>query len=88
MTTTANVFQNRIGGRWQDAESGKNFANYNPATGEILGYFPLSGEADANAAVAAARAAFEKWRLVPAPKRGEILFRVGETYSNSTKLDD
>src|SRR5437763_11420145 len=78
MTTTANVFQNHIGGKWQGAKSGQNFANYNPATGEILGYFPLSGEADANAAVAAARAAFEQWRLVPAPKRGEILFRVGE----------
>ena len=78
MTTTANEFQNHIGGKWQGAESGQNFANYNPATGEILGYFPLSGEADANAAVAAARAAYEKWRLVPAPKRGEILFRVGE----------
>src|SRR2546421_1737055 len=78
MTTTANVFQNHIGGKWQAAESGKNFANYNPATGEILGYFPLSDEADANAAVAAARASFERWRLVPAPKRGEILFRVGE----------
>src|SRR5581483_4372149 len=46
--------------------------------GELLGYFPLSGEAEANAAVAAAKAAFEEWRLVPAPKRGEILFRVGE----------
>src|SRR5574340_32108 len=78
MTTTARVFQNYIGGKWQDSESGKNFANYNPATGEIIGYFPLSGEAEANAAVAAARAAFEKWRLVPAHKRGEILFRVGE----------
>src|SRR5438445_1043303 len=78
MTTTANVFQNHIGGKWQGAESGQNFANYNPATGEILGYFPLSGEADANAAVAAARAAFETWRVVPAPKRGEILYRTGE----------
>src|SRR6059058_200634 len=78
MTTTANVFQNHIRGKWQGAESGQNFANYNPATGEILGYFPLSDEADANAAVAAARSTFEKWRLVPAPKRGEILYRVGE----------
>src|SRR6266699_702375 len=78
MTTTANVFQNYIGGKWQGAQSGQTFPNYNPATGELLGHFPLSGEADANAAVAAARAAFEKWRLVPAPKRGEILFRVGE----------
>src|SRR5713226_9320827 len=78
MTTTVNVYQNYIGGQWQAAQSGQTFPNYNPATGEILGYFPLSGEAEANAAVAAARAAFEKWRLIPAPKRGEILFRVGE----------
>ena len=75
MTTTANVFQNYIGGKWRGAESGETFPNYNPATSELLGYFPLSGEAEANAAVAAARTAFEKWRLVPAPKRGEILFR-------------
>jgi acyl-CoA reductase-like NAD-dependent aldehyde dehydrogenase len=78
MTTTARTYQNFIGGSWQPAQSGQTFPNYNPATGELLGYFPLSGEAEANAAVAAAKAAFEKWRLVPAPKRGEILFRVGE----------
>src|SRR6266568_4369291 len=78
MTTTANVFQNHIGGKWQAADSGKNFANYNPATGETLGYFPLSGDADVNAAVVSAKTAFETWRLVPAPKRGEMLYRVGE----------
>src|SRR5438132_4792354 len=72
------LYQNYIGGKWQSAHSGQTFPNYNPATGEILGYFPLSGEAEANAAVAAARVAFEKWRLVPEPKRGEILYRVGE----------
>ncbi len=75
MTNTADVFQNYIGGKWRPARSGETFPNYNPATGELLGYFPLSGEAEANAAVEAARAAFEKWRLVPAPKRGEILYR-------------
>lgn len=78
MTTTANVYQNYIGGKWLGAENGQTFPNYNPATGELLGHFPLSGVAEANAAVAAARAAFEKWRLVPAPKRGEILYRAGE----------
>ena len=78
MTTTANVFRNYIGGKWQSAQSGQTFPNYNPATGELLGYFPLSAEAEANAAVSAARAAFDKWRLVPAPRRGEILYRVGE----------
>jgi aldehyde dehydrogenase (NAD+) len=78
MTTTAHMYKNYIGGKWQDAQSGETFPNYNPATGELIGYFPSSGEAEANAAVEAAKAAFEKWRLVPAPKRGEILFRVGE----------
>src|SRR5258708_28956164 len=72
------LYQNYIGGSWQPAQSGKTFPNCNPGTGETLGYFHLSGGAEANAAVAAARAAFEKWRLVPAPKRGEILYRVGE----------
>lgn len=78
MTTTANVFRNYIGGKWQEAQSGQTFPNYNPATGELIGSFPLSGEVEANAAVVAAKAAFAQWRLVPAPKRGEILFRVGE----------
>jgi alpha-ketoglutaric semialdehyde dehydrogenase len=78
MTTTAHIFQNYIGGKWQGAQSGQTFPNYNPATGELLGYFPLSGEAEANAAVEAAHAAFAKWRLVPAPKRGDILYRMGE----------
>ncbi|MBO0779431.1 MAG: aldehyde dehydrogenase family protein [Ktedonobacteraceae bacterium] len=72
------TFKNYIGGKWQDASSGKTFPNYNPATGELLGYFPLSDQDDVHAAVTAARTAFEKWRLVPAPKRGEILYRVGE----------
>ena len=77
-TSTARVFQNYIGGQWQHALSGQTFPNYNPATGELLGYFPLSGAEEANAAVVAARTAFETWRLVPAPKRGEILYRTGE----------
>ncbi len=77
-TSTARVFQNFIGGQWQHAQSGQTFPNYNPATGELLGSFPLSGAEEANAAVAAARTAFERWRLVPAPKRGEILYRTGE----------
>ena len=78
MTTTAHVFQNHIGGKWQSAQSGQTFPNHNPATGELLGHFPLSGSAEADAAVSAARTAFEQWRLVPAPKRGEILYRAGE----------
>ena len=44
----------------------------------MLGIFPRSAAADVDRAVAAAKAAFEDWRLVPAPERGNILFRFAE----------
>ena len=71
-------FLNWVGGRWVPARSGKTFPNLNPATGEVLGEFPASGPADVADAVAAAREAQRSWRLVPAPKRAEIVFRAGE----------
>ena len=75
----AQTFQNYIGGQWVDAQSGETFESRNPARqSDLVGHFPLSGRADVDAAVQAAREAFETWRLVPAPKRGEILKRVGD----------
>src|SRR5260221_6890966 len=73
----AQTFHNLIGGKWVPAASGRTFPNLNPATGETLGEFPDSGAPDVDAAVQAARAALRGWKLTPAPKRGEILFRVG-----------
>ena len=72
------TFQNYIAGEWTDAASGETFESTSPANGDAIGTFPLSGEEDVNRAVAAAKEAFEDWRLVPAPKRGEMLFRFGE----------
>jgi alpha-ketoglutaric semialdehyde dehydrogenase len=74
-TTGTTTFQNFIGGEWVDAASGETFESTNPATGEVLGTFARSGAEDVERAVEAAKAAFESWRLVPAPKRGEILYR-------------
>jgi acyl-CoA reductase-like NAD-dependent aldehyde dehydrogenase len=71
-------FLNCIGGRWVPARSGKTFLNHNPATGDVLGEYPSSGPKDVNDAAEAARKAFRTWRLVPAPKRAEIVFRAGE----------
>ncbi len=72
-------FKNYIDGRWVDAASGKTFENKNPANrNDLIGLFPASDEKDVDAAVSAAKKAFPTWRLVPAPKRGEILYRVGE----------
>src|SRR5262249_51504298 len=56
----------------------KTFESVAPATGEVLGSFPRSSGAEVDSAVAKAKAAFEDWRLVPAPERGNILFRFAE----------
>ena len=74
--TGTKTFQNFIGGEWVDAASGETFESTSPADGETIGVFPRSGPEDVERAVAAAKAAFEEWRLVPAPKRGEILYRL------------
>src|SRR5204862_1877210 len=49
-----------------------------PANGDVLGTFPKSGPEDVARAVEAAKAAFEEWRLVPAPERGQILYRFAQ----------
>ncbi|MDQ3876115.1 MAG: aldehyde dehydrogenase family protein [Actinomycetota bacterium] len=76
--TDARTSKNFIGGEWVDAAGGETFESVNPATGETIGVFPKSGAADVDRAVEVAKAAFGEWRLVPAPKRGEILFRFGQ----------
>ncbi len=73
------TFKNFIGGKWVDATSGRTFENRNPAHWDkVLGTFPKSGKEDVDAAVKAAAGAFDAWRLLPAPKRGDILKRVGD----------
>lgn len=72
-------FLNYIGGQWVPAKTGKTFESRNPANpSDLIGVFPASGKEDVDAAVAAAKKAYETWRLTPAPKRGEILFRAGQ----------
>ncbi|MFQ5879278.1 MAG: aldehyde dehydrogenase family protein [Dehalococcoidia bacterium] len=73
-----NSYHNYIGGRWVPAKGGATFANENPATGEVLGYFPASGAEDVAAAVGAAAKAVPAWQATPAPRRAEILFRAAE----------
>ena len=75
----AKTFGNFIGGEWVPAGSKKTFENRNPAdTSEVVGVFADSGPEDVERAVAAAREAYPGWRALPAPKRGEILFRAAE----------
>jgi acyl-CoA reductase-like NAD-dependent aldehyde dehydrogenase len=53
----------------------ETFESTSPADGETIGVFPRQGPDDVDRAVAKAKEAYERWRLVPAPKRGEILYR-------------
>jgi aldehyde dehydrogenase (NAD+) len=77
--TTVKTYHNYINGRWTPSASGETFENVNPAdTRECIGRFPLSNKEDVDAAVEAARNAFDRWRHTPAPRRAEILFRLGE----------
>ena len=74
----AKTYKNLIGGEWVSSHSGKTYENLNPAdTRDVIGVFQRSDQRDVNDAVSAARRAFEHWRLVPAPKRAEIIFRAG-----------
>ncbi len=75
----ADQFKNYVDGKWLAAKSEKVFENRNPADrNDLIGLFPASAVEDVDAAVQAAKKAFTAWRSVPAPKRGELLYRVGE----------
>ncbi len=73
------TYLNFIDGKWVPAQSGRTIENRNPAnTADLIGTFPDSSVDDAAQAVAAARRAFDSWRLVPAPKRAELLFKAAQ----------
>jgi acyl-CoA reductase-like NAD-dependent aldehyde dehydrogenase len=73
------VYKNFIDGEWVTSASGETFENRNPAdTRDLVGIFQKSNAQDVNAAVEASKRAFTKWRLVPAPRRAEIVFRAAE----------
>ncbi|CCE09492.1 Aldehyde dehydrogenase family 7 member A1 homolog [Bradyrhizobium sp. STM 3843] len=57
---------------------GGTLAAHSPITGEVLGHVHESGAAEARAAIEQAHAAFLRWRLVPAPQRGELVRLLGE----------
>ena len=69
-------FSNLIGGEWVGARSGATIETRNPAdTDEIVGRYPKCGADEARQAIEAARAAQPAWAAIPAPKRGEVLYR-------------
>ncbi|GAC1662157.1 MAG: aldehyde dehydrogenase family protein [Candidatus Acidiferrum sp.] len=76
---TQKVVRNFINGEWVEARGGEAYENRNPANHkELLGMFAASAAEDVDSAVQAAKEAYNGWRLTPAPKRAEILFRAAE----------
>jgi malonate-semialdehyde dehydrogenase (acetylating)/methylmalonate-semialdehyde dehydrogenase len=77
--TATRVLDNYIAGRWTPAQAATEILDVtNPATGETLARVPLSGGADLDAAVAAARAALPEWRAVSTIARARKLFDLRE----------
>src|SRR5487761_2308975 len=67
------TLENFIDGAFRPALDGSTEAALNPATGEEIAQAPLSGAADIDAAVAAARRAFESWSQTTPAARAEAL---------------
>ena len=64
-----------IGGEWSGARSGATLPVDNPATGAVIGTVPDCGEAETQAAIAAAEAAYPAWRARTAADRAALLER-------------
>ncbi|HYL14264.1 MAG TPA: aldehyde dehydrogenase family protein [Terriglobales bacterium] len=73
------ILKNFIDGEWVESVTGETFEDRNPADSrDVVGIFQKSGKEDVDSAVEAAKRAFVKWRLVPAPRRAEIVYRAAE----------
>lgn len=70
----AKIVRNYIYGKWVDADNAGLLDVENPSTGETIAQVPLSTAAEADRAVAAARAAFPAWRDTPVTKRSEYMY--------------
>ena len=67
-----------INGQWAAPSAKETIDVHNAGTGEVMGKVPAGTEKDINAAVAAARAAFEGWSATPAAKRAEYLQKISD----------
>ncbi|MFF2192895.1 gamma-aminobutyraldehyde dehydrogenase [Streptomyces sp. NPDC058157] len=80
MTTELRRLRNYIGGEFKDAADGRTTEVVNPATGEVYATAPLSGQADVDAAMAAAAAAFPAWRDTTPSERQKALLKIADAF--------
>lgn len=64
------------GSQWLST-NGSLIKSYSPADGELIASVAQAGPDDYEKIIVKARAAFEKWQMVPAPRRGEIVRQIG-----------
>ncbi len=74
----APVLESYIGGRSVAGSTGEFYPDINPATGELLGQTSVAGAPEVDLAARTAYEAFGSWRAMPAPRRGEILYRIAQ----------
>src|SRR5471032_1902081 len=87
ITGSAPTYHNFIDGAWVPSVSGELFENRNPArSDDLIGYFQKSSEEDVAQAIDAARLAYDRWRLVTAPRRAELLFRAAQLLAERKEL--
>jgi malonate-semialdehyde dehydrogenase (acetylating)/methylmalonate-semialdehyde dehydrogenase len=72
--TQTRILRNYVGGRWVEAETSETLEVRNPATDAVLAHVPLGGQAEVDAAVAAAAAAYPAWRATPPQERARYFF--------------
>lgn len=80
MTTELRRLRNYIGGEFKDAADGRTTEVVNPATGEAYATAPLSGQADVDAAMEAAAAAFPAWRDATPSDRQKALLKIADAF--------
>ena len=80
LPTAPTAYQMLINGNWVEAQSGERYHRDSPAHGIQVGTYPKAGAEDVDAAVMAAKTAFEdaSWRLMKGADRAKLLHRVAE----------
>ncbi|WP_405675647.1 gamma-aminobutyraldehyde dehydrogenase [Streptomyces sp. NBC_01511] len=78
MTTELRRLRNYINGEFRDAADGRTIEVVNPATGDAYATSPLSGQADVDAAMEAAAAAFPAWRDTTPAERQKVMLKIAD----------
>src|SRR5215469_16189550 len=86
VTMSAKTYKNFINGQWVPASKGQTFPVYDPSTEEVIANVASASAPDVDAAVKAARAAFDSgpWATTTAQDRGRILFKLAEKVRQNT----